>query len=189
MTGQYAALVRRGVAVAIAVLLVALVWLVAVRPLVAMVTDRQRDIASLSDRLATLRLAISRIPLLEQRDASLDSRLDAGGGVWTDVSEAAAAAQMQDQLGQVIRKEGGVVRSASTVQGTDEAGLRAVRVRLSVEGTLDTVERTLAAVRAAKPALFVDNMTISAPATMPRDRPPRLSMDFEVIGYIRTSKG
>ncbi|MFO1027176.1 MAG: type II secretion system protein GspM [Acetobacteraceae bacterium] len=188
MNAQWTALARRAAAVLILLLLVLVAWLLVVRPLVAMVTDRQRDIAMLSDRLATLRLAISRIPLLEERDASLDTRLDEGGGVWTDISDAAVAAQMQDQLGQAIRRDGGIVRSASTMQGTDEGGLHAVRVRFSVEGTLETIERMLSAIQISKPALFVDSMNITAPTTVPRDKPPRLNFDLEVIGYIRTSR-
>jgi Type II secretion system (T2SS), protein M subtype b len=172
----------------IALLMVLAVWMIVASPFIAMVTDRQRDIATLSDRLATLRVAISRIPALEQRDASLDARLDAGGRVWPDASDAATAALMQDRLGQAIRREGGLVRTASTIQGKDEGGLHSVRVRFSIEGTLDTVERTLLAVQTAKPAMFVDSMTIVAPASMPRDRAPRLSLDIEVVGYVRSTK-
>lgn len=188
MNARWTALARRAVAVLILLLLLMVAWLLVVRPLVALVTDRQREIAVLSERLATLRLAISRIPMLEERDASLDTRLDEGGGVWTDASDAAVAAQMQDQLGQAIRRDGGIVRSASTMQGTDEGGLHAVRVRFSVEGTLETIERMLSAIQGFKPALFVDSMNITAPSSVPRDKPPRLNLDLEVIGYIRTSR-
>jgi len=177
---------RRVLAVSIAVLLVFGVWAAVARPLIAMVTDRQHDIATLTERLATLRRAIARIPSLEQQDASLDARLDAGGRVWPDASDAATAALMQDRLGQAIRREGGVVRSASTIQGKDEGGLHSVRVRFSIEGTLETVERTLYAVQTAKPAMFVDSMTITAPSSVSRDRAPRLGLDVEVVGYIRT---
>jgi hypothetical protein len=189
VTAQWTLFARRALAVLIAFLLVMVVWLVVARPLLALVTERQRDIAALSDRLSALRSAISRIPVLERQDASLDSRLDAGGGVWPDASDAATAAVIQDRLGQIIKREGGLVKTASTIQGTDEGGLHAVRVRFSIDGTLDTVEGTLLAVQTSKPALFVDSMTISAPATVSRDKPPRLSFDVEVIGYIKAAKG
>jgi hypothetical protein len=34
--------------------------------------------------------------------------------------------------------------------------------------------------------MFVDNMTITAPASFPVDKPPLLGLDVEVIGYLRT---
>jgi Type II secretion system (T2SS), protein M subtype b len=61
-----------------------------------------------------------------------------------------------------------------------------VRVRFSIEGTLETVERTLYAVQTSKPAMFVDSMTIAAPNSVSRDRAPRLGLDIEVVGYIRS---
>jgi hypothetical protein len=63
-----------------------------------------------------------------------------------------------------------------------------VRVRFSVEGTLETVRRTLAAIETSKPVMFVDSMTIMAPATFPPDKPPLLSLDLEVVGYMSKAK-
>jgi Type II secretion system (T2SS), protein M subtype b len=189
VSAQWTALARRAAALMILLLLVLLFWLVLVRPLIAMATERQRDIAVLSDRLTNLRVAIGRIPALKERDASLDARLDAGGGVWPDASDAAVAAQMQDRLLQVVRRGGGVVKTTSTMQGTDEGGLHSVRVRFSIEGTLDTVEQTLLTVQTSKPAMFVDSMTIVAPMTIQRDKPPRLSLDIEVVGYLKAASG
>jgi len=189
LNAQWSAVARRTAALTILLLLILLFWLVLVRPLIAMATERQRDIVVLSDRLATLRTAIARIPALQQQDASLDARLDAGGGVWPDASDAAVAAQMQDRLLQVVRRGGGVVKTTSTMQGTDAGGLHAVRVRFSIEGTLDTLEQTLLTVQTSKPAMFVDSMTIVSPMTIPRDKAPRLSLDIEVIGYLKAAQG
>jgi hypothetical protein len=178
---------RRALAIAILLLLPLLAWVAVASPLISVVANRQRQIDTLSDRLARLQAAIQRIPTLQLSEAAKRQQLDAAGGVWKDTSEAAIAAIMQDRLRQAIGSSSGVVKSASHVRGADENDLQTVRMRFAIEGTLDTVQQTLGVIKAARPAIFVDSMTITAPATFTRDKAPRLGLDLEVVGYIRNA--
>ena len=179
---------RRALAVLILLLLPVLLWLAVAQPLIALVADRQDQIDTLSQRLAHLQATIRRIPILERNEAANRLRLETAGGVWQDTNEAAMAAIMQDRLSRAVRGSAGVVKSTSHLRGADEGDLQTVRIRFSVEGTLDTVQQTLAMIEAVRPAIFVDNLTISAPANFVRDKPPLLGLDLEVIGYLQNSQ-
>ena len=189
MTASLIPVLRRALAVGILLGLILLGWSVVVWPLIGMVVDRNSEIDTLSERLANLQAAIARIPDLKRREQALKERLDAEGGIWTGVSEAVMAATMQDRLREAVSSGDGAVRSTSHLQGTDEKDFRTVRVRFRIDGTLDTVQQTLAAIESARPAMFVDSMTIAAPANQPtEDKPPMLSLDLEVIGYTRKTE-
>jgi uncharacterized membrane protein affecting hemolysin expression len=178
-------LLRRCAAVAILLLLPLVAWIAVAQPLIGMVSDRQAQIDTLSDRLARLQAAIRRIPRLKESEAANKQRLEAMGGIWTDTSEAAIAAIMQDRLRQAVSSSKGVVKSASHLRGASEKDLETVRIRFTIEGTLATVQQTLTAIDDARPAMFVDSMTISAPAAFPPDRAPVLGLDIEIVGYMR----
>ena len=179
---------RRALALVILLVLLLVVWSVLIEPLIAMVIDRQTEITALSDRLVNLQAAIARIPELERRQAALKERLQAEGGIWTGASEAAVASIMQDRLRQVVSSGDGAIRSTSQMRGADEGQLQTVRVNFSIDGTLDTVARTLASIESAQPVMFVDAMTIAAPATIGPDKPPQLGLNIEVIGYMRKAE-
>jgi len=178
-------LLLRVLAVAILLALPLIGWVAVARPLIGVVVERQSEIDLLSERLARLQAAIRRIPTLQKSDATNKQRLDAAGGIWTESSEAAIAATMQDRLRSAVSSTNGVVKSTSHLRGSDENGLQTVRIRFTVEGTLDTVQRTLAAIQTSRPAMFVDNMTITAPGTIRADKAPVLGLDLEVMGYVR----
>jgi hypothetical protein len=49
---------------------------------------------------------------------------------------------------------------------------------------LDTVQKTLAAVQSARPAMFVESVAIHAADAAGAARPPELTMDLDVSGYM-----
>jgi len=176
----------RALALLLVVALPVILWLGIVTPLVGAVTDRQEEIATLSDRVMRLQAMIARIPDLKRRDHDLQDRLEAEGGIWVAASEAVVSARMEEILRKTVNAGRGVVKSSSQLRGAQEQGFIIVRVRFSIDGTLETLEKTLAAIDDARPSMFVDSFTIVAPATMPPpDRPPVLSLDVEVMGYMR----
>ena len=162
------------------------VWLALADPLIAMVADRQTAIITQAERLARLKATIARIPELRRSESESNQRLEAAGGIWTGTSEAVIAATMQDRLRQAVSGSNGVVKSSSHLRGADENGLQTVRIRFVIEGTLATIEQTLAVIETSRPVMFVDNMTVTAPASFPVDKPPLLGLDVEVVGYLRT---
>jgi hypothetical protein len=178
----------RALALAILLGLLLLAWFAIVSPLIGMATDRQSDIETLQERLATLRATIARIPELERRGLAAKAKLDAAGGIWIGASDAAIAASIQDQLRQAITNGNGIVKSTSYLGATVDKDLQTVRIRLSVDGTLDTLQQTLAAVETARPPMFVESMTVAGPAQFTADKPPILALDFEISALMRKTE-
>lgn len=177
---------RRALALAILLLLPVLLWLVVVAPLVGMVDDREAEIAAAQQRLGDLEAIIARIPGLKRRDEALKARLDEENGIWEATSEAAVSTGMEEILRSTVDAGHGAVVSSAPLRSTTEQEFRVVKVRFKIEGTLETIEQTLAGIEAARPAIFVDSFTITAPAVEPQpDQPPKLDLDLEVMGYLR----
>jgi hypothetical protein len=65
-------------------------WFAIVSPLIGMVTERQSDIETLQDRLATLRATIARIPELERRACIVVKRMKSGCSCQRALRHAAA---------------------------------------------------------------------------------------------------
>jgi hypothetical protein len=158
-------------------------------PLIDLSRDRQSDIASLTEQLDRLEAVAARKPELERKAGSLQALLAAAGGFWDGTSPAAIAAGIQDRLRAAAVGSGGRVKSTSEANEAAEHGFRKVTVRFGIEGTIETLQKTLAAVVTAAPALFVDGFTVAAPANEAvRDHPPVLNLDLNVAGYMRASR-
>ncbi|MGH7113303.1 MAG: type II secretion system protein GspM [Stellaceae bacterium] len=176
---------RRALALAILLILIVLVWAAAIRPLIRLSTERRADIAELSERLAHFEMIIARRPELQRRAHAREARFAAAGGLWRGASASAIGAAVQDKLGKAAGAGGGRVDSSSEAHETVEHGFRKVTVHFSIEGSLDTVTRTLAAIETARPALFADRLTIAAPdnATAAGGR-AILHFELDVSGYL-----
>lgn len=179
------AAVRRALALAILLTLVALAWTAAIRPVIGLSTQRHADIAELSARLAHLEAIISRRPELQRRTQAGEQRLAAAGGLWHGTSAPAIGAAVQDRLGNAVAAGGGRVDSSSEAHETVEHGFHKVTVHFSIDGTLDTITKTLSAIDTARPALFADRVTIAAPDNaVAGNGPPMLHLDLDVSGYL-----
>ena len=177
---------RRVLALSMLACLLLVSWWLVISPLIAALWDRRADIDMLSDQLGRLHAIIVRRPDLERRAVGLENKLAAEGGFWTGASVAAIAADVQDRLRQAVVGSGGRVDSTAEMRETAEHDFHKMTIHFSIEGTLDTLQKTLAAIDASTPALFVDAMTISAPVNgTARDTPPILTFDLDVAGYMR----
>lgn len=179
-------LLRRAFAIGILVGVIVLVWSLLVWPLLDLSLSRRADIDQMTDEAGRLEAMVDRQSTLSRRDLALQHQLSAAGGFWRGPSGAAVAAVIQDRLREAVVAGGGRVKSTSFLHEANERGFRKIAVQFSIEGTLDTLEKTLAAVEAKAPALFVDGFTVeAAEAQAPRDRPPTLDFDLDVAGYMR----
>ena len=189
MTFALTPAVSRIIAVSVLVALLLLGWFAVASPLIGMVTDRQTEIDTLQRRLASLQATIARIPELERRGRAAKEALDAAGSIWVGASDAAIAATLQDQLRQVVTKNAGIVKSTSHLGSVSaDKDLQMIRIRLSVDGTLDTLQHTLAAVETARPPMFVESMMIVAPPQFTADKAPVLALDFEIAAFMRKTE-
>jgi general secretion pathway protein M len=176
--------VRRFVALSILTLLLSGTWLYVVSPLILLVTDRQTDIDSLSEQLDHLRAIQARRPALEATTRRLHGRMTADVTVWSGPSTTAIAAAMQNLVRQATVSGGGLMKSTAELGQASEGGLRTVSVRFQIEGPITTMLTTLEAIERARPRLFVDRITVSAPSwQVGPAQQPMLLMDISILGY------
>jgi hypothetical protein len=178
----------RALALAILLGLLLLVWFAMVSPLIDMATERLSDIETLQERRANLRATIARIPELERRGLAAKAKLDGAGGIWIGAGDAPIAASIQDQLRQAVTNGDGIVKSTSYLGATVDKDLQTIRIRLSAEGTLDTLQQTLAAVEIARPPMFVESLTVAGPAQFTTEKAPILALDFEISALMRKTE-
>jgi general secretion pathway protein M len=176
---------RRALALGILALLLVLVWSLAVSPLIRAVTDRQAEIAALSARLDRLDASLAERPAIERQVRQREQQFAALGGFWEGASTASIAARIQDRLREAVTGSGGRINSMSEASEAVERGFRKLTVRFAIEGTLDTIEQTFAAIETTHPALFVDAFAIAVPVRTQPDGPPPLSFELEVAGYLQ----
>jgi hypothetical protein len=189
MTWTLSPPVRRALALAILALVCLFAWSLVIEPVIDLPRDRQNDTVALSEQLDRLEAVIAQKPGLERQAKSLQAQLAAAGGFWDGASPAAIAAGIQDRLRAAVAGSGGRVKSTSEGNESAEHGFRKVTVRFGVEGTIETVQQTLAAVATTTPALFVDGFIIAGPANeTARDHPPVLNIDLNVAGYMQAPK-
>jgi general secretion pathway protein M len=175
---------RRTLAVTILLTLIVLVWSTAVQPLIALVMNRQAAIASLADQVAGLEAVVGREPELQQRLRDGQRRLAVSGGLWAGSGAATIAAGVEDRLRAAVAAGGGQVTSTSEAHEAFEHGFRKITVHCTIEGTLDTMIKTLTAIETARPALFADNLTAAVQeAATGQKGPPILDIDLDVAGY------
>jgi general secretion pathway protein M len=176
--------IRRVMALAIFLTLIGISWSGAVQPLFALVLDRRADIDQLSQRVVDLEKLAARRSELEYRLRDGRRRLAAAGGFWTGASAAAIAADVEDRMHAAVAASGGRVTSTSATGDAAEFGFRRITVHCTIEGTLDTLEKTLAAIENTRPALFADNLTVSVRDNAADNKgPPLLDLDLDVTGY------
>jgi hypothetical protein len=178
--------IRRALALAILTLACLFAWSLVIGPLIDLSRDRQSEILALSGQLGRIEAVIARKPELEREAGSVQAQLAAAGGFWDGASPAATAAGIQDRLRAAVVGSDGRVKSTSEANEAAEHGFRKITIRFGIEGTIETVQKTLAAVVIATPTLFVDGFTIAAPANeTARDRPPVLNLDLILAGYMQ----
>lgn len=181
MSGSARIVINRGLALLLLAGVIVLAWMVVITPVAGLATDRVAEIDALMERRAALTLVAERRPALEAQASALATRLREEGGFWTGGSATAIAATVQDRLRKVVTEHAGRVRTTSELRTAADQAERNVRVRFRIEGTIETIERTLAAIEASRPMLFVDAMTlVGHDGDGTPERAPVLTLDLDV---------
>jgi hypothetical protein len=176
--------VRRALALTILLGLLVLVWSAVVQPLFGLTVNRRADITLLDERVGDLEAVAAREAEQQRRVRDGRGRLAAKGGLWTGAGAASIAANVEDRLRAAVAAGGGRVTSTSEAREAGEPGFRKITVHCTIEGSLDTMVKTLTAIETAEPALFVDNLAVAVREIEgERKGPPVLDIDLDVTGY------
>ena len=171
-------------------LLAVLYWAVAA-PLIGMAQEYSESVDELQFRLRRLsKVAAEKEPLAEgleriKSEGLQDERFLARN------TAALASADLQTQIKTAVSEAGGELTSTQVIPERNEQGFTRVAVKVRMNGSTKVLRQTLHSFEAATPLLFVENLNIR-PIRMPRNPaaknpqiPDRLSVDFDVVGYMR----
>jgi general secretion pathway protein M len=182
---------RRSLAVALLVAVVAVVGLDVVLPIVEHYGALTADVAENEAALRRFDAAAARLPPLEAQQASLKKALAAQDGYLKATNDSLVAAEMQQLIKTIADRSGAELKSTQILPTREEKGFRRVTARVELVGSTNVLERVWYDMESGVPFLFVDNFDIEAQQERSRDRsaPPRIALDvrFEVSGFARAS--
>jgi general secretion pathway protein M len=166
----------------------ALVWLILVAPILGLYGDqairRDRD-AALLVRMEQL---VGRLPDLRDRAAAL---AEGGGQSFTieGVSDAVAAATLQDTLQNMASVVGGNVASFETVPAQTVGGYRRIGLKLSLHVPWTVLVNLLKSIEEAHPPMLIDELEIHALPMNNLVAGQRLEASFTVYAFRSGSPG
>lgn len=177
----------RGLAVMLAVLAVALVWLGGVAPLAEILAEGRQ-------RIEDKRMLLARMSALAsqpQRQRAQDA-LVAGGGqaglLLGGASDAVAAAELQGLIQEMAGRSGVRLISVESLAPEARAGYRRIALRVAAEGRYPGVLDLLGGIAAAVPAMLVDGLALRGPGGTAHTDDPSVALSFTVIG-LRAGDG
>jgi hypothetical protein len=186
---QVGRIFSRIAAVGLLVALVGAAYAIAVAsPLVRQERNAQ-EISHLQDMLARYRRVAAEAPRIRSAIEALARESEANGLYLQGSTDALAAAQLVEQLKQVVQESRGRVSAAQNLPVETADELQKVSVRIQFTGSIETVQRVLHAVETGRPMLFIDGLEIRETARSQyaeaSDSDPGLGVRLDISGYLR----
>jgi general secretion pathway protein M len=183
--------ISRLAALSLLVVVLAAIYSFVVEPTITAYAGADQAIAEANEQLEHFeRLAATR-PALSEQMAELKQRQASQGFYLSGGTDALAAAALQDRLKSVIEGNGGTVRSIQPLAGVDEQGFRRVTVRVQFTASTESMFRTVYALEAGTPLVFIEGLEIQSRIPRPsRDSvgepspEPVLTAGFNLYGYL-----
>lgn len=183
-------LARRLIAVGLLVLVVAAALRLVVLPIAAAILDQRAEIAEQRILLERYRRIAARAPVVEAQLAALGEELRAAEAFLAPGPDSVVAAELQNRVKRVIEASGAVMQSAQVLPAQDEGGFRRIGLRVRLSAGIGALTRTIHALEAGTPYLFLDNVDIGAQQIRKRgerDAETVFSALFDVFGYSRSA--
>ncbi|WP_428390403.1 type II secretion system protein GspM [Lichenicoccus sp.] len=176
----------RLLAVLIALLVLAVLWLAIALPLLDWHATRAEALAerrALADRMTLL---VARLPAMQARAQALRAPGRAGAtALIAGNSDAVASAEIQEKVASLASSLGLSLASTETLAAASEGSYRRVGVRVSMDAGFEVVVRLLGAIEAARPSLLIDDLQIHGTRLLGQTGAAPLNVAFTVIGYRR----
>ncbi len=164
----------------------ALFAILVVTPVIAAFSAQGDEIADSLQQLGFYHAEIAARPALEAELRALDQRGASVPGVIEGDSTALAQAQLQSQIKTIVEANKGDIRSVQVLPVMAQGGFEVIAVECDLTIPQSSLKDLAYAIGVHKPFLFVDEASISAPASEPDDvqhRPPTLDMRWTIHGY------
>ncbi|MGX2039064.1 type II secretion system protein GspM [Methylocaldum sp. MU1018] len=172
--------------------LIALLYLVAVGPLIGLAREYGESVDDLRFRLQRYRkVAAEKNDLIAKLEQIRTAERQDERFIARDTA-ALASADLQSMIKEIVSQAGGELTSTQVIPERKEENFTRISVKVRVNGSTTVLRDVLHSIETSKPMLFVENLNIR-PIRMPRypaakpSQPAvdKLSVDFDVIGYMQ----
>lgn len=126
--------------------------------------DLKQQIESLDDQAASYRRLLQTLPELQTELEQARSNKDAKDFYFDAKTPALAGAELQREVQKMVKSAGGRVSSTQLLPAREDEQPPRVRVRTQIQGTTDALLDVLYQIDKARPFLFIEQITIRAPA-------------------------
>ena len=178
-------------AIGLLLAVLALIYLAVAAPLLSLGREYREQVEDLRFRLQKLQKVADGKAALTQRLDSIKALARQNEAFLPTSTAALASADLQTRIKQAVSEAGGELSSTQVIPERNEENAVRVGVKIRMTGSTPVLRQVLHTFEAGKPYLFIENLNIR-PIRMPRnprDKNPyvedRLSVDFDVIGYMQ----
>lgn len=168
-----------------------LVYFTVVAPLTHLRQEYDDTVEELRFRLTHLKKVASEKEGLLQRLESIRSEGAESEQFLAKNTAALASAELQTEIKEIVSDAGGELTSTQVIPERKEEAFTRIAVKVRMNGSTPILRQVLHNFESAQPYLFVENLNIR-PIRMPRNPaaknpqiPDRLSIDFDVVGYMK----
>lgn len=181
----------RAIALGLLALAVAVVYFAVVAPLLDLGREYADAVEELEFRLARYRKIAAEKAYWTKHVEEIRQHSSVSEQYISRDTAALASADLQTLIKDTVTASGGELISTQVTPEQREEQLTRISVRVRMNGSTRVLRDVLHALETAKPMLWVDSVNLR-PIRMPlkpgqKGAADRLSVDFEVIGYMRAS--
>ncbi len=169
------------------------IYLAILGPLLSINDGYRERIESLEFKLQKLRKIAAEKEYWMNRLEEIKRQETSEGRLIAKETPALASADLQTRIKDVVNHAGGELISTQVIPERKEEQFTRVAVKLRMTGSTQVLRDVLHAFESSSPLLFVENLNIRpiriSQPTLPGRKPPKvedkLSVDFDVVGYMR----
>lgn len=180
--------IRRTLAVALLVAVVLAAWSLLVEPMIAEYRNQSLSAEQNAALLQGYRRVSAGRDQVEAAGLRLRREPSSGGHFLKGDSVDLAAAELQNDVKELITANGGSLKSMTPIPSRDQENFAKVAIRVIMLGETETLQSVLHALESADPYLFVERLDVSARRGRRRreDAPVivQTQVRFDVFGYL-----
>jgi Tfp pilus assembly protein PilO len=179
----------RVLALALAIAVLAGLYLIVAAPLIGLYAQRQAMIAARQMLLPRLQAVAAELPALRARIARLRAEQRAQKLTLDGATDAIASANLESRIDALARALGVTIGSTESLPAVPRGPYRRIGLRLVLTGRYEALVNLLARLETARPPLVVDNLQLHGPLARPgMEAAATLDAGLDVYGFRSSGK-
>ena len=152
---------RRVLAISLFLLLVACLGIYAVAPWIEQISQRQTRVEMLQRQLQGNQNLLANERAIDDELERLGQLSGEQGLLFSSTKPALAAADLRESIGEIVADSGGQLISVQEYEANNLPGTQAIGLRAHLTGEAQNLSDILYALENARPAVFVDKLTVA----------------------------